>query len=117
LSEAGYRYQTKASGERARVTDWLVRLTSAYRDSCFGLCLLHLRSVKGFGWHHKRVYRIFRELELNSRIKPRKRIVRELPEPSAVPSAINQVWSMDVMHDQFSDVRSFRLLVQDMRSL
>ena len=38
----------------------------------FGLCFLHLRNVKGFGWNHKRVYRIYRELELNMRIKPRK---------------------------------------------
>lgn len=61
--------------------------------------LLHLRNVKGFGWNHKRVYRIYRELELNLRIKPKKRIVREKPEPLAVPETINQVWSMDFMHD------------------
>jgi putative transposase len=50
------------------------------------------------------------ELELNLRIKPRKRLVREKPEPLAVPEAINQCWSMDFMHDQLSDGRSFRLL-------
>jgi putative transposase len=33
------------------------------------------------------------------------------PEASmpAVPESINQVWSMDFMHDQLSDGRSFRL--------
>jgi putative transposase len=41
------------------------------------------------------VYRIYRELELNPRIKPKKPIVREKPEPLAVPETINQVWSMD----------------------
>ncbi len=45
-------------------------------------------------WNHKRVYRIYRALELSLRIKPRKRIVRERPEPLAVPEAMNQVWSM-----------------------
>ncbi len=56
----------------------------------------------------KRVYRIYRELELNLRIKPRKRLVRQVPEPLSVPAAINEVWSMDFMHDQLADGRSFR---------
>src|SRR5690606_14732438 len=51
-----------------------------------------------------------RELELNLRIKPKKRLVREKPEPLAVPEAINESWSMDFMHDQLSDGRSYRLL-------
>ena len=50
---------------------------------------LNLRNVKGFGWNHKRVRRIYRELELNLRIKPKKRLVREKPEPLAVPEALN----------------------------
>lgn len=50
---------------------------------------MHLRNVKGFKWNHKRVYRIYRELELNLRIKPRKRIIRETPAPLAVPDVVN----------------------------
>ncbi len=46
---------------------------------------------------------------MNLRIKPKKRLVRERPEPLVVPGAINQVWSMDFMHDQLGDGRSFRL--------
>ncbi len=46
---------------------------------------------------------------MNPRIKPRKRLNREKPEPLAVPDTINEVWSMDFMHDQLSDGRSFRL--------
>jgi putative transposase len=72
------------------------------------LCFLYLRNVKGFGWNHKRVYRIYRELELNLRIKPKKRLYRDKPEPLAVPKVKNDVWSMDFMHDQLSDGRSFR---------
>ena len=109
ISETCYRYQAKLSGENALVADWLLRLTQTHKRWGFGLCFLYLRNVKGFGWNHKRVYRIYRELELNLRIKPKKRLVREKPEPLAVPEAINQVWSMDFMHDQLSDGRSFRL--------
>ena len=85
-------------------------LTDNNRNWGFGLCFLYLRNVKGFEWNHKRVYRIYRELELNLRIKPRKRLVREKPEELAVPDAVNGVWSMDFMHDQLEDGRSFRLL-------
>ena len=80
------------------------------RQHCFGLCFLHLRNVKGFGWNHKRVYRIYRELELNMRIKPRKRLQREKPEPLVVPEAPNEVWSMDFMADQLADGQAFRTL-------
>jgi putative transposase len=109
ISQTCYRYQAKRSAENIEIADHLVRLTHRQRNWEFGLCFLYLRNVKGYGWNHKRVYRIYRELELNLRIKPRKRIVRKKPEPLAVPDAINQCWSMDFMHDQLSDGRSFRL--------
>jgi putative transposase len=73
------------------------------------LCFLYLRNVKGFLWNHKRVYRIYRELELNLRIKPKKRIIRERPEALKVPGAVNESWSMDFMHDSLADSRSYRL--------
>lgn len=109
ISETCYRYQPKLSEENKLISDWLIRLTTTHRNWGFGLCFLYLRNVKGFGWNHKRVYRIYKELELNFRIKPKKRIVREKPEPLAVPTEINQCWSMDFMHDQLNDGRKFRL--------
>ncbi len=109
ISETCYRYKRKLSVENIRIADWLIRMTHNQRNWGFGLCFLYLRNVKGFGWNHKRVYRIYRELELNLRIKPRKRLKREKPEPLAVPEKPNQNWSMDFMHDQLSDGRSFRL--------
>jgi putative transposase len=109
ISQTCFRYQAKLNAENDVIADWLVRLTNNQRNWGFGLCFLYLRNVKGFQWNHKRVYRIYRALELNLRIKPRKRLVRERPQPLAVPTAINQVWSMDFMHDQLSDGRSIRL--------
>ena len=109
ISQSCYRYQAQASADNAQIADWLLRLTAANRDWGFGLCFLYLRNVQGFGWNHKRVYRIYRELALNLRIKPRQRLVRNPPEALGVPDTINQVWSMDFMHDQLTDGRSFRL--------
>jgi putative transposase len=110
ISETCYRYQPRLSAENVRIADWLIRLTHNQKNWGFGLCFLFLRNVKGFPWNHKRVYRIYRELELNLRIKPKKRIVREKPEPLAVPERINECWSMDFMHDCLSDGRHYRLL-------
>lgn len=109
VSETCYRYTAKRAPENDTIADWLLRLTTAYRTWGVGLCYLYLRNVKHFAWNHKRVYRIYRDLELNLRITPRRRLVREIPQPLAVPTAINQMWSMDFMHDQRRDGRSFRL--------
>jgi putative transposase len=85
----------------------------------YRLCYLYLRNVKGFKWNYKRIYRIYKAQELNLRIKPRKRLNSEKPEPLAVPEEVNQVWSMDFMHDQLSDGRSSRVLnvIDDYRHL
>ena len=109
ISETCYRYVARLSDENAVIADWLERLTQWQRNWGFGLCFLYLRNVQGQGWNHKRVYRIYCALQLNLRIKPKKRLVRELPQPLKVPQAINDVWSMDFMHDQLSDGRTFRL--------
>ena len=109
LSESGYRYQPKLNAQNAKIAEWLLRLTENQRNWGFGLCFLYLRNVKGFLWNHKRVYRIYKELELNLRIKPKKRMNRAKPEPLTVPESINVVWSMDFMHDQLTDGRTFRL--------
>ncbi len=77
-------YQAKLSDENAEIADWLLRLTTTHKRWGFGLCFLFLRNTKGFKWNHKRVYRIYRELELNLRIKPRKRIKRDKPEALSV---------------------------------
>jgi len=54
------------------------------------------------------VYRVYREIELNLRIKPKSRIKRDKPEALAVPSDINQVWLMDFISDSLKNGRSIR---------
>jgi len=85
VSQTCCRYQAKRCSDNGLIADWLVRLTLNQRKWGFGLCYLYLR------------------------IKPKKRLVREKPEPLSVPTSINQCWSMDFMHDQLADNRSYRL--------
>ncbi|SEH25794.1 putative transposase [Magnetospirillum fulvum] len=110
LSETCYRYSPRLSDENEQIADLLIGLTQARKTWGFGLCFLYLRNIQGHGWNHKRVYRIYQELEPNLRIKPRKRLKRDKPDELVVPDAPNQVWSMDFMADRLEDGRAFRLL-------
>lgn len=108
ISPTCYRYRPLLSDENAEIAEWLLVLTRNHRTWGFQMCYLYLRNVRGFGWNHKRVYRIYRGLELNLRIKPKRRLQRDKPDPLRTPEAVNDTWSMDFMHDQLSDGRSFR---------
>ena len=110
ISQTCYRYEKKLTSENEIISDLLIELTSKNRNWGFGLCFLYIRNVMGLAWNHKRVYRIYCELELNMRIKPKKRIVREKPGRLSVPDSVNCMWSMDFMHGQLQNGRSFRLL-------
>jgi putative transposase len=110
VSETCYRYSPHRNEENERIADLRVGLTKAHKTWGFGLCFLYLRNVQGYLWNHKQVRRIYCELELNLRIKPRRRLKREKPEELAVPEAPNMVWSMDFMADRLADGRQFRLL-------
>ena len=108
ISETCYRYQAKLSDENESISDWLLRLSVTHKRWGFGLCFLYLRNIQGYPWNHKRVYRIYQELELNLRIKPKRRLARDKLEALSVPDGINQVWSMDFMSDTLVDGRSIR---------
>jgi hypothetical protein len=54
---------------------------------------------KGFTWNRKRVYRIYLVLELNLRIKPRKRLVRE--KSSRLPCRTTQPDMVEGLHGPY----------------
>jgi len=56
------------------------------------------------------VYWVYRELGLNHRVKPKKRLPTRHPQPLLQPSAANQVWSIDFMSDSLTDGCAFRTL-------
>ncbi len=87
-----------------------MRLTHDQRNWGFGPCCLCLRNVKGFRCNHKRVWRGYREFELNRRVEPKRRIVRDKPAPLAVPDTIDRTWPMDFMHERLGTGGTYRLL-------
>ena len=64
----------------------------------------------GYSWNHKRVYRVYCELALNKRIKPKKRIPRREAKSLLQPISSNICWSIDFMSDALTDGRRFRTL-------
>lgn len=74
-------------------------------ESLFGL----LRN-KGYRWNHKRVRRIYCELGLNLKRKPKKRLAPRTAKQLVVPSQPNKTWSIDFMHDVLVGGRRFRTM-------
>jgi len=72
VSQTCYRYERKRNAQNDQIADWLLRLTDNHRNWGFGLCFLYLRNVKGFGWNHKRIYRIYRDTRFSDDKTPLK---------------------------------------------
>ena len=78
----------------------------------FGYLRIHVL-LRREGWliNRKRVHRLYRldGVQVGIRVRRRKRLsLHRGPVPS--PTAANQHWSMDFVHDQLLDGRSFRIL-------
>lgn len=66
---------------------------------------------EGYGWNHKRIQRVYRQLGLNKRRKKMKRrIANPDKEYLLQPIAPNITWSMDFMSDVLEDGRKIRIL-------
>lgn len=110
ISQTCWRYASKGRQENEALAAALRALAHEHKTWGFMLMFLHLRNVQGKTWNHKRVYRIYCELKLNLRIRARKRLERDKPQALQTPTQPNNVWSMDFMHDNLSDGRSYRSL-------
>ena len=65
ISVTCYYHKSVATDENKQIADLLIGLTQQNKNWGFGLCFLSLRNVLGLPYNHKRVYRIYCELELN----------------------------------------------------
>jgi len=91
VSKTCYRYDAKSNTEKVLIANCVICLMDTNRSWGFGLRYVCICNVKNDTWTHKRIYRIYRELELNLRIKARKRLVRDKPDAFVVLLGINQV--------------------------
>jgi putative transposase len=67
IGESCYLYERKLDAEAIELANWLLRLIDNHRNWDFGLCYVSLRNFRGFQWSHKRVYRIYKELNQSAK--------------------------------------------------
>ena len=108
LSRTTYRYQAKPSEDEG-IRESLQTLAARKPRWGFPKMFAYLRN-QGHNWNHKRVRRVYRELKLNLRVKPKKRLPTRDPQPLVVPEAANISWSLDFMHDSLANGRTIRTL-------
>lgn len=60
------------------------------------------------GWNHKRIERIYRQLNLKWRKRGKRRLPARIKQSLQATAAPNQTWSIDFMHDSLWNGRKFR---------
>ena len=107
LTRSQWYYQARRRDDTA-VIDALNRLIEAKPRWGFWLSYKRLRAL-GYGWNHKRVYRVYKALRLNLRRRAKKRVPARVKQPLKVCVRPNQCWSADFMSDTLYSGRRFRL--------
>ncbi len=108
ISRTSFRYQAKPSADEL-IREKLKSLAARKPRWGFPKMFAYFRN-QGHLWNHKRVRRIYREMGLNLRVKPKKRLPIRDPKPLVVPQEANISWSLDFMHDSLANGRTIRTL-------
>lgn len=108
LPRSSYQYKPKPKDD-TDIQEALTAITQKHPAIGFWQSYYRFRN-RGEKWNHKRVRRIYRAMHLNIRRRAKKRLPERVKQPLTIPSAPNQVWSIDFMSDSLVDGRKFRLL-------
>lgn len=108
LPRSSYRYKRRFKADDEEI-DALNELVSKHPSIGFWQAYHRLR-MAGRQWNHKRVYRVYTALGLNIRRRAKKRLPARVKQQLFQPTAPNEVWSLDFMHDSLWDGRTFRML-------
>lgn len=106
LSRYAYRYVKKKAND-FEIQTKLARIAVDHPRWGFRKMAATLRK-QGNPWNHKKMYRIYCEMGLNLRVKPKKRLPSRNPQPLIQPERVNSCWSLDFMSDSLENGRSFR---------
>jgi putative transposase len=108
LSRCAYRYQAKKT-DNHQIEQELRQLAERKPRWGYGKMIDYLKN-QGYGWNHKRIYRVYCDLALNLRRKPKKRLPARMAQFLDRPAQADRSWSLDFMSDSLSTGRTFRTL-------
>lgn len=89
------------------IIDKLQQLAVEHPREGFWKCHYRLRNL-GEVINHKRLHRVYQQLDLPLRRKHKKRLPSRVKEPLAVPTHFTHTWSIDFMSDAIAGSRKFR---------
>jgi putative transposase len=107
LSRTAFAYRPTKKVEDTLIKQELLALVEENRTHGFWKLYTRLRN-EGFYWNNKRVYRVYCELKLNRRKKPKKRLPSREKLALVQPEQANRCWSLDYMSDALMNGRRFR---------
>lgn len=110
LSRAGYYRQPKdwRLADAAVIDALNVELKKAPAAG-FWKCFTRMR-LKGHGFNHKRVYRVYCLMGLNMKRRVKRVLPKRTPEPLTVVKQANVQWALDFVHDTLYCGKRFRTL-------
>jgi putative transposase len=104
---AFYRVPDDWTVRDAQVIGALATLVEGRPSRGFWKCRKILRR-QGRPWNHKRIYRVYKRMNLHLRRPAKKRLPKRLRVPLYVPRLPDTVWSADFMSDTLLCGRRFR---------
>jgi putative transposase len=108
LNRSTFTYKRKPKNDQALI-DRMQEIAGRHRR--WGLISIHdVCKREGLVINRKRSLRVYREQKLQIRHRPRRKKVSIVRSPIAKPSAPNQVWSMDFIHDRLENGRKVKVL-------
>ncbi len=108
LSRSAYYRDTTASGSRdAEVIAAINGVLEKHARWGFWKCFKALKRHHHH-WNHKRVYRVYCQMNLNQKRRAKRRLPKRIQQPLFVPQRPNQVWSADFMSDALYAGSRFR---------
>jgi putative transposase len=107
ISRTTCQYKAKPKDD-TELQSVLTALTTKHAAIGFWQCCYRLWN-RGHQWNHKRIYRVYTDMKLNIRRRAKRRLPERIKQPLTIPTAPNQVWSIDFMSDSLVDGRKFRL--------